>query len=284
MTARRAQTVDYARISTLQYLGSYVRELPVNMARMMENALDWEHLPHVHASSFGAIEVLEAGRWGWRARALPAGGDSNAEGDWQTLELVLDAQKHYWATTVIAGPAASIEIHTQASALGPGSIQVDVRFYSSVPVPDEQVPLYLDVLRQQYALLYDEDDALMQGRQAALDERASLAGESGEREVLVGELARLPQDQPISVPTPAGRYCVRFDDGQWVVHSAVCPHLLGPLDTAPLAADGTVRCPWHGYRFHVATGENIGGQCRALPPPPSLVARSERLYLQLNAQ
>ena len=51
-----------------QHVGSYRRRLPVNLVRMYENALDWEHLPHLHGVSFSALELLDAGAWGWRAK------------------------------------------------------------------------------------------------------------------------------------------------------------------------------------------------------------------------
>ena len=39
--------------SVVPHVGTYRRVLPVNLERMFENALDWEHLPHLHSSSFG---------------------------------------------------------------------------------------------------------------------------------------------------------------------------------------------------------------------------------------
>lgn len=279
MTEERPTTIDYARTAHLQYLGNYVRRLPVSMARMMENALDWEHLAYVHASSFTEIERTDSGRWGWRARALPAGSS-----EWQVLELLLDSDRHYWATSVIAGPAASIEIHTQASSQGEHGIEVDVRFYSSETVPDDQIGVYLEVLQQQYALLYDEDEQLMVARQAALDARAAgdVSFSSGmPLEVMVGAVAELSRGNPITVDTERGRYCVRWFQGRWQAHTAVCPHMLGPLDTSAIELDGTVQCPWHGYRFDITTGKNIDGKCRALAPAPQILERDENLFIVL---
>lgn len=277
MTEQRPTAVDYARTGQLQYLGNYVRKLPVNMARMLENALDWEHLSHVHASSFSAIEHIESGRWGWRARAKPAGSD-----EWQVLELLLDAERHYWATSVLAGPAASIEIHTQATVMGEQEIEVDVRFYSAEPVPEDQLAIYLDVLSQQYALLYDEDEQLMLGRQAALDARAALkstGSEDAQAAFPVGSLSTLSKDAPITVNTDYGRYCLRWFNDRWLVHSAVCPHLLGPLDTVPISEAGVVQCPWHGYRFDAGTGKSIDGRCRSLAASPQVQQRGQTLVL-----
>ena len=36
---------------------------------------------------------------------------------------------------------------------------------------------------------------------------------------------------------------------------AHCPHQGGPLDEGGLADDGMVTCPWHGWEFHVETGQ-----------------------------
>ena len=59
--------------SQLPHVGTYRRVLPVSLVRMYENALDWEHLPHVHESSFKSIECLDAGPWGWRAITVRSG-------------------------------------------------------------------------------------------------------------------------------------------------------------------------------------------------------------------
>jgi hypothetical protein len=32
--------------------------MPVNLDRMFENALDWEHLPALHSSSFRSVELI----------------------------------------------------------------------------------------------------------------------------------------------------------------------------------------------------------------------------------
>ena len=53
--------------SRVEHAGTYKRTLPVSLERMYENALDWEHLPHLHASSFSSLQCLDAGAWGWRA-------------------------------------------------------------------------------------------------------------------------------------------------------------------------------------------------------------------------
>jgi nitrite reductase/ring-hydroxylating ferredoxin subunit len=273
----RPNIVDHERVASLQYLGNYERRLPVNMERMLENALDWEHLPHMHASSFADIACIDSGRWGWRAVALPAGDQAQE----QVLELLVDHERNYWATTILSGGIAGIEIHTQATVVSAKEIAIDVRFFSSEPLPEELAQLFLSGLQQQYAVLYDEDVELMAGRQAALDDRARWLDARGSR-VLVGDAAALKAQGRATVECGDGRYCVRWSGEDWLVHSAVCAHLLGPLD-GELNSDGSVTCPWHGFRFNVATGENLDGRCRALEAPPAIEEEAGRLYLVPNA-
>ena len=55
-------------------------------------------------------------------------------------------------------------------------------------------------------------------------------------------------------------------------HSTVCPLCPGPLDDVPVV-DGPVRCPWHGYVFHVRRG-----RCPTKPglsPCPAPAIRAE---------
>ena len=82
-----------------------------------------------------------------------------------------------------------------------------------------------------------------------------------------------------TVSTARGKFCVRRLDGQWIAHSAACPHLLGPLDEASPDQAGSITCPWHGYRFDVRTGENLDGRCRPLAPAPELREENGKLYL-----
>jgi nitrite reductase/ring-hydroxylating ferredoxin subunit len=54
----------------------------------------------------------------------------------------------------------------------------------------------------------------------------------------------------------AGRSLAVFVlDGRWYVTDARCPHNGGPLDQGWIR-DGTVlTCPWHFYRFDLASGD-----------------------------
>ncbi|UIP07795.1 Rieske (2Fe-2S) protein [Erythrobacter sp. SDW2] len=256
----RAKAIDYAVTGRLHHVGNYVRKIPSNLTRMMENAHDWEHLPFVHPSSFAAIAEVESGPWGWRCKtALPHGGE-------QLIELLVDNDRHYWATTVVDGPGQGTQIHTQASALDAGGIEVDVRFYlPQAPQSVEQQAMILGYLQAQYAALYDEDEALMLGRQAALDERKALRSVTPAEVLDLGPEAALDRDAVQKGMLGREKVLVRFWQSRWIAHSARCPHALAPLDEAQPDAEGGLTCPWHGYRFDLRTGAEDYKRCGSLP-------------------
>ncbi|MGB3739304.1 MAG: Rieske (2Fe-2S) protein [Pontixanthobacter sp.] len=261
MTGRDTAMRD---VAGLHYLGQYERELPVSLARMMENAYDWAHLPHVHPSSFADIALIDEGDWGWHCRTVlpPAAG-----GGTQELVLRVDRVRSFWATTVLAGAGAGVQIHTQARGIAKRRIAIDVRFYVPQPPQDTaQGKAILAYLQTQYAGLYDEDAALMNARQTALDAKAAPVRDLPSRRDL-GAVADLDAGGRYSVDLAQGTFVVRRHGGAWIAHAAVCPHMLGPLDDAPIA-DGTVVCPWHGYAFAIADGAEVRGRCGALAEPP----------------
>ncbi|MBO6689021.1 MAG: Rieske 2Fe-2S domain-containing protein [Henriciella sp.] len=274
----RGYSIDYERISGLHYLGNYVRRLPSNMARMMENAYDWEHLPFVHPSSFASIDLVDSGPWGWRARI---GVPGSLEPTYQMLDLLVDAEKNYWVSTVFNGPGEGIEIHTQATTLSEEEIEVDVRFYQpDAPGDEASAAAILGYMQAQYATLYDEDIDLMQGRQSALEDRSRWRDRSADQsEALVGALSDLDPAKPHTVETATGRYCIRYWQDRWIAHSAVCPHQLGPLQDSEIDEGGLITCPWHGYTFNAVTGKSQDGACGALAKAPDLVERDGNLFL-----
>ena len=260
-----AREIDYDALDGLHLLGNYMRELPVNIKRMMENAYDWEHLPFVHPSSFAKIAKISSGAWGWRAKVeLPGTGEE------QLLQLLVDNARGYWATTVLSGTGKGVHIHTQATPISNDAITIDVRFYLEQPFEDDAAnQMVLGHLQTLYAQLYDEDQELMQGRQAALDFR-ELPENDGATEIDLGDEAQLKDELPKQFELGGTKFCLNQWQGEWVIYGATCPHLLGPLADAEIGQDGAVTCPWHGYRFDVNTGQNIDGKCGDLAAVPTL--------------
>ena len=210
---------------SLPQVGGYVRDLGASVARLIENALDWEHLPHLHASSFDSIRLIDEDATGWRADATLPGDDRPL-----TLDLRLDADRAGWVTRSTRDGRLLSEIRSRTEALDARSCRVTVAFHVADVSADKRaaVGAYYERL---YARLYDEDEAMMMARQDALDTQASVRG---------------------------GWRMVRLADGEYRVPRA-CPHLALPLDAEP-DADGVVTCPWHGYRFDVRTGRCVSGR------------------------
>lgn len=263
---------DHSRVppfatSQLPHVGTYRRVLPVSLTRMYENALDWEHLPYVHAGSFAAITCEEAGPWGWRAR-VETGGRS------LLLELRLDRALRRWITRTLDGPNQGAEVWTHAFAVEPRRTDIVVDFFMPGVAAEERDKVG-SAFADLYERLYDEDVAMMVERQRQLDRRID------SRPPADGRLRLGPRKElnpPMQIDY-AGRPWVIAEIGDALVaYAAACPHQLGPLDEATL--DGTaVRCPWHGYEFDVRTGDCLSGQSCRLPPAPGVVEEDGEVFL-----
>lgn len=205
-------------------VGRYDRNLRASVARLIENALDWEHLPHLHDSSFAAISLLQADEGGWTADAVLPGGMP------VQLDLRLDPDRLGWVTTTSREGAAVARIESRTWSIGQDACHVSVRFLVDAQTADAhpEIGVYYQSL---YARLYDEDEAMMMAR----------------AEAIRGGSARL-----------ARRRTVTLSDGASVAIPYACPHLGLPIDTEP-DVDGILTCPWHGYRFDARTGKCISG-------------------------
>lgn len=248
--------------SVIPHVGTYRRVLPVTLERMYENTLDWEHLPHVHASSFSTIRCVESGNWGWRAEV------TNPRGAASVIELRLDRNCRRWITRTLRGANQGAEIWTHAFPIGGDRVDIVVDFF----VPDVAAGARAKVgaaYATLYSQLYDEDVAMMVGRQRQLDRRVTAAGET-EREANLGP--RVELQLPLRLRLAGRDYVVADVDGELAAYPAWCPHQLGPLHAAPLES-GIVACPWHGYRFDVLSGECVSGQSCRLSQLPQVEER-----------
>lgn len=253
---------------SVPHVGTYRRMLPVSLERMYENTLDWEHLPHVHAGSFGSIDCLDSGPWGWRAKLTSAAGAPSE------IELRLDRPLRRWITRNLSGAAAGAEIWTHVFVEGPEQLQINVDFF--VPgVPEARRAKVGAAYAKLYATLYDEDVAMMVERQRQLDRRPVAA--TTPADLCLGALADLPQR---SIHTFGGRQLlvIREDDAVYAL-PALCPHQLGPLAEGAVA-DGCVHCPWHGYAFDLRTGECRSGQSLRLHNMPQVVREGDQVTLR----
>lgn len=244
----------------LERVAVYRRRVAGPLARVWENVRDWEHLPWLHAASFRAIALEAEGDWGWRARiGLPPAPD----GPTILLELRVDDDARGYLARTLAGPGAGGEIRTRlAAARGGAATDVEVEFW----LPDV-APASAAALGAAYTALYrrlwDEDEAMIVRRTELLASADAPAAEDGP--LPLGPLADPRTRLPRCVAWRGARWRVLELDGALVAHAARCPHRGGPLDEAPLAADGTVTCPWHGWRFDARSGRSADGRGARLP-------------------
>jgi nitrite reductase/ring-hydroxylating ferredoxin subunit len=247
------------------HVGTYRRELPVTLERMYENAIDWEHLPYLHRSSFARIECLDAGEWGFRAHVWAQPYDERRR---FIIELKLDRELNRWITRTLDGPGIGSEVWTHAFALGERRTLVVVDFF--VPGASvDRAPELGRIYRELYSRLYDEDESMMTGRQAQLDLIRTQRAEKSRR--ILGSLADVRARLPMRVDAGGRSFRVIELDGRLVAHATVCPHRLGPLGDGPIR-DGVVECPWHGYRFDIVSRKCISGaQKCSLPSAPTIL-------------
>ena len=74
--------------------------------------------------------------------------------------------------------------------------------------------------------------------------------------VKVATMADLPEGAAMTVDAAGRPVALSNVDGKVYATSNTCPHQGGPLGEGDL--DGTsITCPWHAFRFEVATGQCV---------------------------
>jgi nitrite reductase/ring-hydroxylating ferredoxin subunit len=247
------------------HIGTYRRELPVAIERLYENAIDWEHLPYVHRSTFSSVECIAAGTWGFRARVAQRFREDRRP---FVIELKLDRDCRRWITTTLEGPGSGSEVWTHAFSTGPRRTDIVVDFF--VPgAASERIPILRDFYQKLYSRLYDEDVSMMSLRQQRLDEIRSGRADETESSILLGRFTDLDGQLPVLFSFRGRAYQLIEDGGELLAFASICPHMLGPLDRGDIR-NGVVECPWHGYRFDVRSGACVSGSRCALAPAPKI--------------
>jgi nitrite reductase/ring-hydroxylating ferredoxin subunit len=252
------------------HVGTYRRELPVSLERLYENAIDWEHLPYLHRSTFSRIERIDAGDWGFRAQVWTHPYEERRA---FVIELKLDRDCRRWITSTLEGSGTGAEIWTHAFSLAERTTLVVVDFF--VPGATEHAVIRLrDYYQKLYARLYDEDVTMMSLRETELD-RVRAGQPSGRvTHEVIGQIAELRGRLPLETEFAGMRFKIVKLDGKLVAFSTRCAHLMGPLGEGRIEG-GVVECPWHGYRFDIRSGECISGAACRLTPAPTVKIDSD---------
>ncbi len=250
----------------LVQVATYERTIRAPIIRVWENVLDWEHLPWLHRTSFDYIELDEGGDWGWRTW-------SNAEHT-DHIELTKRDESGYVARSYQSGHQVS-EIWTE---LIPNGEVTDIEVKFLFPDIDETTAakLHSSILTL-YTRLWDEDEAMMMERDTRLHEKRAAHNECdlGNETVVRG---LLEAGKTITFQLKQREFRLRLSNDEFIAHSSICPHLLGPLTNADLD-NGVVECPWHGYKFDINSGQCLspeGATCK-LPDAPMFAVRDDNL-------
>ena len=260
---------------SLSQVAVYRRTVHASAERVWENVHDWEHLPWLHRKSFFAIEMLDAGDWGWRARI---GLQPEVEARWIELELVLARDEPRYVSRTLAGPGAGNEIWTSVGPEGLDRTEIQVEFWLA-DTPPAHAKALGQTLTRLYTRLWDEDEAMMTRRADLLGRRRPEAGAG--TALALGTLASLRPRLPLVVEHAGRSWRIVEHAGALHAHATVCPHALGPLEEAELD-DGCVVCPWHGRRFRLTDGRCSGEARLRLPRAPALRVDSETGDVQLG--
>lgn len=256
---------------------TYVRELPISLDRMYENAIDWEHLPWLHSTTFSYIEIIESGDWGWKAKANTHPKSFLTS---MKLELRLDREKNRWITKTLSGLGKGTEIWTHAIPLEENKIKVIVDFY--VPkLPSFLKTYYGKTYEALYAQLYDEDLWMMASRQEEINREHKMHHSVPESSMTLGAFSEIKAQLPLKFEFNHHPYRLIEVDEQLIAHSMSCPHMLGPLEDANIEK-GILECPWHGYQFDIHTRKCISGHRCRLAPAPKITVNEDNEVIVLK--
>jgi nitrite reductase/ring-hydroxylating ferredoxin subunit len=254
-------------MTILHLAGTYRRSVAASVARIRENVLDWEHLPALHSSSFAACELVDSDADGWRVRLVNVGSDAP-----QILKLTMAADTSGYRVVTETGVGSGSEIRVAVTPRAAHQTDVVVDYHVPEADPDRLAMIGAAFVAI-YERLWDEDEAMMVAREAALAPRPRAP-----TRLDLGPEAAL--QLPLAFDLGSGRYRLVRHDGPLVAHSLTCPHWLGLLDGA-IEGDGAVTCPWHGYRFDVCTGRSADGRGLRLAPAPRISIENGRVIAQL---
>ncbi len=254
----------------MRVAATYDRVIGASLARAWENVLDWEHLPHLHDSSFSSLELEDAGSWGWRARTKGVPEETSPE---TRIELVVDRPNSRYVSRTLEGGLPGMEIWTRFAKVDDRKTQIQVEFH--IPHVDEDGAAKLgDIMLGLYETLWDEDERMMVERQAALDAKAGGAQSEAKCEMDLGDTETLSSNLPLTVELDGKAINIVEIDGAFHAYRAECPHMLAPLSDVPVDEEGCITCPWHGYRFDIRSGQSTGEDRLCLNPTYTITTNS----------
>jgi|SoiMethySBSTD1v2_1073268.scaffolds.fasta_scaffold330838_2 nitrite reductase/ring-hydroxylating ferredoxin subunit len=83
-------------------------------------------------------------------------------------------------------------------------------------------------------------------------------------------------ERPRPLDTPWGSFSIFTCAGKLLAAQSFCPHLMGPLFQGTISGE-TVTCPWHEWRFSLATGRRLDVEGQEMPGEDRLLLREVAL-------
>ncbi len=241
----------------------YAREVPAPIDSVWENVHDWEHLPWLHDQAFTSISLREAGDWGWHA---DVGFPGDAEAD---VELVIDSGASCYVARTRTDGVVRGETWTRLTPLATDRTGVEVEFLLP-PMPEAALAQAGAAMVALYSGLWDQDVEMIRIRDASDPANRADPGTPTTTPVELGRWSTLRATLPRAVEFAGHRFVLALREDRPVVFAAECPHWRGPLDACAIEDDGSVVCPWHGYRFDVETGRSSDGRGLRLRRAPRI--------------
>lgn len=249
----------------------YTKIIPYPFAVVLEQYFDFEHIAHVHPTTLGEYVLVEnAGhrlvydqywppdRMGRRATSRVV----------QTYEPPGDI-----AFEFIAGRHRGVRVQSQLRPHPNGTRVTEIYHLPWLPNWSILRRLLTPLVRRPVDRIWDEDlrvGVCIGGWPGVPDQPPRNESEEWRRPLspsryVVGPVQDFAPGSLVAVNTPGGRVLIAHTSRGLRALHAVCPHTGGPLELGQLEKD-CVRCPWHGARFDLETGQALSGPTR-LPLP-----------------
>jgi len=74
--------------------------------------------------------------------------------------------------------------------------------------------------------------------------------------ITVARVEDVPPGSVVAVEAAGEALALANVDGKLYALQGSCLHLKGPLGEGRVDASHYLTCPWHGWKYHVATGKN----------------------------
>ena len=259
-------------------IATFSKIIHANTTRMFENIFDWEHLPHVHPSSFSSVRCFHLGA---KSLQCEVGLSPHRLGLKQNIQVYACEKRLLWIVTIKQGFLKGLTIRSRLTVLSPSAFRVCIHFFA--PLPFFHWFALGPLLWLSYRKIYAEDEAMILTRQRELD-RFKVDSNTPLKSVQrIGLYSEITKKLPYFFSHADRPYLLVMDQGSLKSFEGRCPHMLRPLQDAPIK-NNYLRCPWHGYEFSLTTGHCQQAGLSLIPGPKIQVVGSEVFVQSLHIE